>query len=115
MRDFEPGECGRRGIQKFERWYRSGEFLSNAVVLFVHGAEILRAATRDEPPPTAHCERPVHGVPADRVRSTFVDNTLVPPAVIADRFYENRSDCGFIAALRQHEVKCFPLLQDRAV
>lgn len=84
MRGFEPGELGRCGIQRFERLYRSGEFFSNAVVLFVHGVQ------------------------ADRVRSTFVDNTLVRPAVIADRFYENRIDCGFIAALRQNEVKCFP-------
>jgi len=80
------------------------------VVLFNDVVKIFRPPDSDQPTPAAHHEQAVHVEQTSRVRSTFVDDDRARPAVIADRFHEERSSCGFVAALRQHEIKGFPLL-----
>ena len=53
--------------------------------------EIFRPPGSDQP--AAHHEQAVHVEQTSRIRSTFVDDDLVWPAVFANDFYEKRVGC----------------------
>ncbi len=51
--------------------------------------EIFRPPDSDQPTPAAHHEKAVHVEQTCRIRSAFVDDDLIWPAVVANGFYEN--------------------------
>jgi len=74
--------------------------------------KIFRPPDSDQPTPAAHHEQAVHVEQSRRIRSTFVDDDLFRPSVVADGFCEKRGRGGFVAVLRQHEIKGVSLFVD---
>ena len=77
--------------------------------------KIFRLPDSDQPTPAAHHEQAVHVEQSRRIRSTFVDENLFMPSVVADGLCEKRGCGGFVAVLRQHEIKGVSRLVDCSV
>ena len=102
-------------MERFEAEHLPCDALDKTMVLFNDIVEIFRPPDSDQPTPTTHHEQAVHVEETSCVRSTFVDNNFVWPAVIADGLCEKRCRCGFVTSLGEHEIKGFPRLVDRSV
>ena len=100
VRDLDSIKSGRRRIQRFERLHRAGKPLDETVVLLNDVVEIFRPPDGDYPTPTAHHEQAVHVEQNRRIRSTFVDDNFVRPAIVADGFHEKRGCGGFATTHR---------------